>query len=78
MAYEEHNSSYFILTLACLPSMTATQEFVVPRSMPMTAPFTASDLKHRLLLSNSFIQIYVDTHTHTDKLLTHSPFWTEL
>lgn len=46
MAYEEHNRSHFILTLACLPSMTATQEFVVPRSMPMTAPFTASDLQH--------------------------------
>lgn len=34
-----------ILTLACLPSMTATQELVVPRSMPITAPFTASDLQ---------------------------------
>lgn len=32
-------------TLACLPSMTATHELVVPRSMPMTAPLMASDLK---------------------------------
>lgn len=36
----------FILTLACFPSMTATHELVVPRSMPMTAPLTASDLQH--------------------------------
>ena len=28
--------SAFSITLASLPSMTATQEFVVPRSMPMT------------------------------------------
>ena len=37
--------SAFSITFACLPSMTATQEFVVPRSMPitlltMTASFT--------------------------------------
>ena len=37
--------SAFSITLACLPSMTATQEFVVPRSIPMTAPRTGpSDL----------------------------------
>jgi hypothetical protein len=28
-------------TFAFFPSITATQEFVVPRSMPITAPFTA-------------------------------------
>lgn len=43
----------FILTLACFPSMTATHELVVPRSMPMTAPLTASDLQH------------TQPHTHT-------------
>src|SRR5579885_2709747 len=28
--------SLFSMTLACLPSITATHEFVVPRSIPMT------------------------------------------
>ena len=32
--------SAFSMTLACLPSMTATQELVVPRSMPTTWPVT--------------------------------------
>ena len=36
--------SAFSITLACFPSMTATQEFVVPRSIPITAPLTPSDL----------------------------------
>ena len=37
--------SAFSITLACLPSMTATHELVVPRSIPMTAPRTGpSDL----------------------------------
>lgn len=36
--------SAFSITLACLPSMTATQELVVPRSIPITAPLTPSDL----------------------------------
>lgn len=35
-----------LLTFACFPSMTATQELVVPRSMPITAPLMASDLQH--------------------------------
>jgi hypothetical protein len=30
--------SLFSMTLVELPSMTATQEFVVPRSMPMIFP----------------------------------------
>lgn len=34
----------FLLTLACLPSITATQEFVVPKSIPITAPLIASEL----------------------------------
>lgn len=34
-------------TLACFPSMTATQELVVPKSMPITAPLIASDLKYK-------------------------------
>jgi hypothetical protein len=36
--------SEFSITLACLPSMTATHELVVPKSMPITAPLTPSDL----------------------------------
>lgn len=36
--------SEFSITLACLPSITATQELVVPKSIPITAPFTPSDL----------------------------------
>ena len=32
--------SAFSNTFACVPSMTATHEFVVPRSIPMTAPLT--------------------------------------
>lgn len=39
--------SEFSITLACLPSMTATQEFVVPRSIPITAPLTESDLNKK-------------------------------
>ncbi|KAG8236813.1 hypothetical protein J437_LFUL014079 [Ladona fulva] len=37
--------SAFSITFACLPSITAKQELVVPRSIPMTAPLTPSDLK---------------------------------
>lgn len=37
--------SAFSNTLGVLPSITATQEFVVPRSMPQTAPRTASELQ---------------------------------
>lgn len=33
-----------MLTFACLPSITATQELVVPKSIPTTAPLIASDL----------------------------------
>ena len=36
--------SAFSITLGVLPSITATHEFVVPRSMPQTAPRT-SELK---------------------------------
>lgn len=36
--------SAFSITLACFPSITATHENVVPRSIPITAPFTLSDL----------------------------------
>ena len=36
--------SAFVITLACFPSITATQEFVVPKSIPITAPLTPSDL----------------------------------
>lgn len=41
--------SAFSITLATLPSMTATHEFVVPRSIPMTAPFTLSELQKILI-----------------------------
>src|SRR5215213_6883312 len=34
--------SAFSMTFGVLPSITATQEFVVPRSMPMTLPMTFS------------------------------------
>ncbi len=34
--------SAFSITFGVLPSITATQEFVVPRSMPMTLPMTFS------------------------------------
>ncbi len=34
--------SAFSITLASLPSMTATQELVVPRSMPMTLLISSS------------------------------------
>lgn len=37
--------SAFSNTFGVLPSITATQEFVVPRSMPHTAPRTASELQ---------------------------------
>lgn len=33
-----------LLTFACFPSITATQELVVPRSIPITAPLIASEL----------------------------------
>ena len=33
--------SEFSMTFALFPSMTATQELVVPRSIPTTAPFTS-------------------------------------
>ncbi len=38
--------SAFSMTFAALPSMTETQEFVVPRSIPITWPVTPEDL-HR-------------------------------
>ena len=37
--------SAFSNTLAVFPSMMATHEFVVPRSIPMTWPLTLSDLE---------------------------------
>ncbi len=43
--------SAFSMTLACLPSMTATQELVVPRSMPTTAPDAFPSLRWRKLPS---------------------------
>jgi hypothetical protein len=35
------------MTLASLPSITATQEFVVPRSMPMTLLMTVPSSSSR-------------------------------
>ena len=40
--------SAFSRTLAVFPSMMATQEFVVPRSMPITLPLTPSEEYKRL------------------------------
>ena len=37
--------SAFSMTFGVLPSITATQEFVVPKSIPHTAPRTASLLE---------------------------------
>jgi dihydrodipicolinate reductase len=39
--------SEFSITLACLPSITATQELVVPRSIPITTPLTPSLLQKK-------------------------------
>jgi hypothetical protein len=36
--------SAFSITFGVFPSITATQELVVPKSMPITTPFTVSDL----------------------------------
>lgn len=33
--------SEFSMTFGFLPSITATQELVVPKSIPITAPFTS-------------------------------------
>lgn len=51
--------SEFSMTFACFPSITATHELVVPRSMPMTAPLTPSDLNHKL----PFIGCYISGKT---------------
>src|SRR6201747_996691 len=41
--------SAFSITFGVLPSITATHEFVVPRSMPMTLPMTLFPLVFRLV-----------------------------
>ena len=41
----------FSRTLALLPSMIATQEFVVPRSIPITSPFLVEKAFSKLLLN---------------------------
>ena len=48
------------LTLAALPSITATQELVVPRSTPITAPFTPSDLYRTSILWASAVAVWAD------------------
>ena len=40
--------SAFSKTFGVLPSITATHEFVVPKSIPITCPCTLSDLKENL------------------------------
>lgn len=40
--------SEFSITLGVFPSIYATHELVVPKSMPMTAPLTASDLNKKI------------------------------
>jgi predicted neutral ceramidase superfamily lipid hydrolase len=46
----------FSMTLGVLPSMIATQELVVPRSIPMTAPvFFEEKLANKLFLKTVLI-----------------------
>lgn len=47
--------SAFSNTLGVLPSITATQEFVVPRSMPQTAPRTASELQQEMNHNQTYL-----------------------
>src|SRR3712207_7329570 len=42
--------SAFSMTLGCAPSMTATQELVVPRSIPMRSEEHTSELQSRQYL----------------------------
>jgi hypothetical protein len=48
--------SAFSMTLAALPSMTATHEFVVPRSIPITAPLILSELRKIAILNQHTIE----------------------
>ena len=66
----QHNkfaSAY--LTLAALPSITATQELVVPRSTPMTAPFTPSDLYRTSILCASAVAVWAEKIPRLTKLV---------
>ena len=49
--------SEFSITLACFPSITATQELVVPRSIPITVPLTPSDLKKEKLKTHDHVAV---------------------
>src|SRR5690606_12416646 len=53
--------SEFSMTLASLPSITATQEFVVPRSIPITFAIYSSPLS-RLLGPISALQATAPVH----------------
>jgi hypothetical protein len=54
--------SAFSMTLGVLPSITATQELVVPRSIPMMAPFPAEEncLQIGVLISLNIIDLIID------------------
>src|SRR5260364_280476 len=47
--------SAFSITLTCLPSITATQELVVPRSMPIIFPICSSPSLRSVVNKRSFI-----------------------
>lgn len=55
--------SAFSSTFGVFPSITATQEFVVPRSMPQTAPRTASELQTSKSTSQKNCNGKSDSHT---------------
>ena len=62
--------SAFSITLGFLPSITATHEFVVPRSIPITVPFTSELCGRR--------EKRTLEHTHSKHGLIPSPssmFW---
>ena len=55
--------SAFSMTLGVLPSITATQEFVVPRSIPMMAPLPAVEKfrrTHELITLNIYTLLFID------------------
>ena len=71
--------SLFSSTFGLLPSITETHEFVVPRSMPMTWPFTLSDLQRQITQTISAIRrVYtsnIGRITHSAVELWSNPIW---
>ena len=50
--------SAFSRTLACVPSMTATQELVVPKSIPATRPWTCPAARERYIFGSTDFNIF--------------------